>query len=241
MRPPVACPTRWDVVHTLCGREILAVLSGYGSGVTASSGSRSRGSQRSYRSTPAPPRRSVSVERVLLDGSTLVEIRRSLRRRRTISAHVDGDHIVVSVPARLSRAEREKWVRIMVERLARRRGRQDAADSDQRLLRRAVQLSRRYLGGRAQPASVRWVANQESRWGSCTPESRSIRLSKRLQVMPSWVRDYVLLHELVHLIDPTHGPRFHALLNQFPWAERAKGYLQGISDAALLRSHRGSA
>ena len=46
---------------------------------------------------------------------------------------------------------------------------------------------------------MRWVSNQSGRWGSCTPAEGTIRLSDKLQGMPVWVVDYVLLHELAHL------------------------------------------
>jgi hypothetical protein len=78
---------------------------------------------------------------------------------------------------------------------------------------------------------VRWVSNQESRWGSCTPVDATIRLSDRLRVTPSWVIDYVLAHELAHLLEPGHGPRFKALIDRYPRAERARGYLLGVTAA----------
>jgi hypothetical protein len=81
---------------------------------------------------------------------------------------------------------------------------------------------------------VRWVDNQGSRWGSCTPSDRTIRLSSRLQGMPPWVVDYVLLHELAHLAVPGHGPRFWALLEAYPRTERARGYLEGVAATAGL-------
>jgi predicted metal-dependent hydrolase len=81
---------------------------------------------------------------------------------------------------------------------------------------------------------VRWVGNQQSRWGSCTPGDRTIRLSQRLQDMPAWVVDYVLLHELAHLLEPGHGPAFWALLRGYPQLERARGYLEGVAAAAGL-------
>ena len=102
----------------------------------------------------------------------------------------------------------------------------------QDVLERAHRLSARYLGGKATPASVRWVDNQESRWGSCTPIDRTIRLSRRLTTMPSWVLDYVLLHELAHLVEPGHGPAFRALMASYPKLERAEGYLEAADALA---------
>jgi predicted metal-dependent hydrolase len=161
-----------------------------------------------------------------------VEVVRSARRRRTISAHRVGERIVVHVPARMSRAEEALWVDKMVGRVLaseRRRLR-----SDDELVARARDLSRRYLAGRAQPAAVRWVDNQEQRWGSCTPEDRSIRLSRRLVGMPDYVIDYVLLHELAHLLEPGHDAAFWALLDGYPRLERARGFLEGVSAAPGL-------
>ncbi|MDN5670221.1 MAG: M48 family metallopeptidase, partial [Renibacterium salmoninarum] len=83
----------------------------------------------------------------------------------------------------------------------------------------------------AVPESVRWVGNQNSRWGSATPAEKSIRLSDKLQGMPEWVVDYVLLHELAHLVVAGHGPQFWALLTAYPKTEEAKAFLAGVSFA----------
>jgi predicted metal-dependent hydrolase len=159
-----------------------------------------------------------------------VEVRRSGRRRKTVSAYRDGDRIVVLLPARMSRAEEKHWVEVMTARLAARDRLSRPSDDD--LMARAGSLAGRYLGGRARPASVRWVSNQAGRWGSCTVEDRTIRLSTRLQAMPGYVVDYVLLHELAHLIVPEHGPRFWALLESYPRTERARGFLDGWAAVA---------
>jgi predicted metal-dependent hydrolase len=161
-----------------------------------------------------------------------VEVRRSRRRRRTVSAYREDGKVVVLIPARLSRAEEASWVQTMIERLE--RSEQRRRPSDAGLRRKADELSAKYLEGLAKPQTVRWVANQKTRWGSCTPGDQAIRLSSRLQGMPSWVIDYVLIHELAHLIEPGHTKRFWALVDRYPKAERAKGFLEGVALASHL-------
>ncbi|WP_374207622.1 M48 family metallopeptidase [Streptomyces sp. XM4193] len=161
-----------------------------------------------------------------------VEVRRSSRRRRTVSAYREAGRTIVLLPARMSAEEERHWVRVMVDKLAA----QDARKllSDDELLGRAVQLAERYLAGGVRPEAVRWVTNQNSRWGSCTPSERTIRISHRLQGMPEYVLDYVLLHELAHLLVPGHGPGFWRLLEAYPRTERARGFLDGVVAADRL-------
>ncbi|MDF5755538.1 M48 family metallopeptidase [Spongiactinospora sp. TRM90649] len=159
-----------------------------------------------------------------------VEVRRSSRRRRTVSAYRDGDKTIVLLPAGLSRTDEEQWVRRMLDRLAAKEQRRRPSDAE--LLDRARDLSARYLDGKADPVSVRWVENQRHRWGSCTPDHATIRISTRLRGMPSWVVDYVIMHELVHLLVPSHGPAFWELVERYPKAERARGFLEGFSVAS---------
>jgi predicted metal-dependent hydrolase len=162
----------------------------------------------------------------------VVEVRRSQRRRRTVSAYRDGERVVVLIPARFSRAEESEWVDKMLARLAARDSR--APRNDNELLARARRLISRYLsdlGADVTPVSVRWVGNQNGRWGSCTPADRTIRISDRIQDMPDWVIDYVLLHELTHLVIPSHNADFWALVARYPKSERARGYLEGVCAA----------
>ena len=161
-----------------------------------------------------------------------VEVRRSARRRRTVSAYRQGNRVIVLVPARFSRAEERQWVQTMLARLAATEAKRRPSDTD--LSTRAASLSARYLGGQATPASIRWVANQRGRWGSCTPSDRSIRVSTRVQGMPGYVLDYVILHELAHLLVAGHGPEFWAVLEGYPRLERARGYLDGVAAAVGL-------
>jgi predicted metal-dependent hydrolase len=161
-----------------------------------------------------------------------VEVRRSRRRRRTVAAYREDDKVIVMIPERLSAAEEREWVATMLERLERSEKRRRPSDAG--LKRRADELNERHLGGRARAQTVRWVDNQNSRWGSCTPSDRSIRLSRRLQGMPAWVIDYVLVHELAHLLEAGHTPEFWAWVDQYPKAERAKGFLEGVAAASHL-------
>jgi len=166
----------------------------------------------------------------------IVEVRRSSRRRRTVSAYRDGERTVVLLPARLTKAEEAQWVATMLEQLAARERRTRPGDAE--LEERARAMSTRYLGGRARARSVRWVSNQLEQWGSCTPADGTIRLSDRLLGMPTWVIDYVLVHELAHLLVPGHGPEFWVLVERYPKVERARGFLEGVT-AATRSAHPG--
>jgi predicted metal-dependent hydrolase len=165
-------------------------------------------------------------------GSTDIEVRRSRRRRRTVSAYRENGRTIVLIPARFTRAEEQQWVATMLDKLA--KGDQRRRPSDSQLQKRAVELSQRHLGGLAKPTSIRWVTNQSSRWGSCTPADGTIRISARVKGMPAYVLDYVILHELAHLLAPGHGPEFWRLLASYPRTERARGYLEGVAATAGL-------
>ena len=72
---------------------------------------------------------------------------------------------------------------------------------------RLLQLAQQF-GLRVSRVSVR---NQQSRWGSCSP-SGHICLNWRLVTMPDWIRDYVIIHELMHLKRLDHSPKFWKLV-----------------------------
>ena len=138
------------------------------------------------------------------------------------------------IPAQFTGAEEREWVDRMVARLTARERREH---TDETLFERAVRLAERYLSDHpeaARPATVKWVRNQNGRWGSCTPADRSIRISERIQSFPEWVIDYVLLHELAHLVVANHNAQFWGLGARYPRAVRARGYLEGISAATGL-------
>jgi hypothetical protein len=154
-----------------------------------------------------------------------VEVRISKRRKKTSEARWVGGRIVVSLPAHLKGESQQKTIDWLVERLLTRQRLQSGLDNDG-LLARAIELSDRYLVG-ARPQSVRWVTNQTARWGSCSYYSGQIRLSHRLRVVPGWVLDSVLVHEVAHLTHPDHSPAFHKLAGAYPRHEEAGVFLAG--------------
>jgi predicted metal-dependent hydrolase len=153
-----------------------------------------------------------------------VRIVRSARRTRTISARQEGDTMVLYLPTGLSAAEEQSWVERMRAKLERSRARH-TLNSDDALRQRADELNREYFGGQLKVDEIRYVTNQDRRFGSCTPSTATIRISHRLADMPTWVLDYVIVHELAHLLQPNHSPRFWKLVNRYKLTERARGFL----------------
>jgi len=153
-------------------------------------------------------------------------VRVSTRRRKSASAFWSDGRVVVVLPASLPRSARAEMVDDLVRRVLNYRPHLGASDTD--LAGRAAHLADRYLDG-VRPASVRWVTNQRSQWGSCTWGTGEIRISDRLRVVPGWVLDAVLVHELAHLVEPNHSPRFRALVGRYGRSREADVFLDGFS------------
>ncbi|MFP7366339.1 SprT-like domain-containing protein [Corynebacterium callunae] len=155
-----------------------------------------------------------------------IEVIRSARRTRTVQAKIVDGRIQVRIPARMSKAEEEKAVAEIVAKLKRKTRSSVSSDAD--LMARAHRLNAAVLEGKATVKSVRWVSNQNTRWGSCTISTAEIRISDRLREVPDYVLDSVLVHELTHTFISGHGPEFWEWANKTPLAERAKGYLEAL-------------
>jgi predicted metal-dependent hydrolase len=155
-----------------------------------------------------------------------VRVIRSPKRRKTVQAREVDGVLHISIPASMTKKEEAHWVTEMVGRMERKR---DSTAID--LEDRARRLARRF--GLPVPASIRWSDNQLWRWGSCSPWEATIRISSRLAKEPGWVLDYVIVHELAHLEVAYHNAEFWALVDRYPKAERAKGFLiaRGIEPA----------
>jgi len=152
-----------------------------------------------------------------------VEVIRSDRRNKTVSARIVDGVIRVRIPSWMTAEDEARFVDDVVERIERER-RSAAID----LLARARALAVEY--DLPHPTSVTWSKVQRQRWGSCSVHSGDIRISDRLVDVPPWVLDSVLIHELAHLVVPHHGPEFEAITARYPLNERAAGYLMAVSD-----------
>ena len=172
-----------------------------------------------------------TLEESTLPGITEGEIVviRSTRRKKNVSAYRQGGRIVVSIPARMSKADERAMVPEMVAKI--RAQEAEATMSEESLQIRAGQLLTEFAPEIViRPASVNWRAMRE-RWGSCTSLDRSIRMSDRLKGAPEYVLDYVLFHEAIHLEHFDHGEQFKQLLARFPLEAQAEAYLQGYEAA----------
>jgi len=160
-----------------------------------------------------------------------IKIIRSERRSKTVSARLVDGVCEIRAPADMNDAELEPIVEKLVERLQNKEQRQALDDAKLEGVARLLNL--RYFDGKLQWQSIKWVTNQKKRAGSCTYSNKTIRISHRVASMPAFVRDYVIVHELAHLIEPNHGPAFWKLVERYPRTERARGYLMALGAEPL--------
>ena len=155
-----------------------------------------------------------------------VKIIRSSNRKRTIGAKLEGDTLVVHAPEEIPGEELSKVIETFKRRLARRMLKKEANKSED-LAALAEKLNRKYFGGAVKVNSIEYTANQTSKFGVCNSMCREIRISHVLAKMPDWVRDYVVIHEMAHILEPNHSAAFWAIVGRYELAERARGYLMG--------------
>ena len=168
-----------------------------------------------------------------VDEGEIVVIR-SARRKKSISAYRQGGRIVISIPARLSKADERAIVPEMIAKI--RSQEESKTPGEESLLARIDELLTELAPEiTARPISVTWRGMRE-RWGSCTSVDRTIRISDRLKLAPDFALDYVLFHEAIHLEHFDHGEQFSEVLGRFEDAELASAYLDGYEAAerALL-------
>jgi len=151
-----------------------------------------------------------------------VQVIRSKRRTKSYAGRLVGGVLRVTVPAWMSGADERRAVAEMTARFHRKLS---AERVDLRA--RMHQLHRAH--GLPEAEQIRWSDDMTGRWASCTPATSTIRVSSRIAAFPTWVVDYVLVHEMAHLLHAGHGPEFWAAVGVYPKAERAIGYLMAKS------------
>ncbi|MDJ0962241.1 MAG: M48 family metallopeptidase [Acidimicrobiia bacterium] len=154
-----------------------------------------------------------------------IEVVRSTRRRKTVQAQLVDGVLRIAIPDHLTEEEEAHWVERMRVRFE-----PEADPGTIDLEGRAGKLATRF--GLPRPSSITWSNRQRTIWGSCTIDTGAVRISARVAAFPGWVLDYVIVHELAHLVEADHGPAFWEIVNRYPMAERARGYLIAKGDAA---------
>lgn len=163
-----------------------------------------------------------------------IEVVRSTRRTRTVQAQpLEGGRIRLLVPAASTQQDLEIYLENLLPKIQRREVRKKQsrrrAISDEFLAQRAEELRRAYLPQAPSVASIRWVTNQQRRWGSATPAEHTIRISHTLQGAPGYVLDSVIFHEICHFLEPNHSRQFRALEALYPEHEKARAFLEGVT------------
>ena len=155
---------------------------------------------------------------------------RSKKRKKTIQAKEIKGKIFVYLPAAMDKEREQNYIREIIKKMEEKKKR-EKLNSNGLLTKRAEELNRKYFDGKLK-FEIKYVTNQKSKFGSCSPKSRKIRISDRISNMPRWVRDYVIIHELAHLVHPNHSKEFWNLVDRYKYAERAKGYLIAVGMVA---------
>jgi predicted metal-dependent hydrolase len=167
----------------------------------------------------------------MTDKELTIEIIRSDRRKKTIQGRQDGNKLKIYLPSGLTKQEEAQWIEKIKAKVDKKRFKNELND-DQYLQNRFNEFNNKYFGGHLSINSIRYVTNQNTRRGSCTPAKGTIRISHKLAGMPKWVLDYVIMHEMSHLVYPDHSKRFWKKVNEYKYTERARGFLicRGLED-----------
>jgi predicted metal-dependent hydrolase len=153
-----------------------------------------------------------------------VKVIRSPDRKKTIQAKMVGETLVIYLPTGLHREEEGKLIERMKQKIEKKM-QKTQANNDDYLKRRFDEFNKMYFGGKLNVNSIEYVSNQRWVRGSCTPSKGTIRISHKLLEMPKWVLDYVIMHEMSHLLHPNHSKAFWNKVGEYKFTERARGFL----------------
>lgn len=199
-------------------------------------GKRVRNSERSNKGARAcAPAPLPSGEITVVDGIEAHIVRKRVKNVNLRIAR-DGSHVDVSAPSWVSDSEVEAFIRSKSAWIASR-----MVQAAQAPMARAAQATPEEVAAWRETVSacvpalvVAWepimgvkagklaYRNMTSRWGSCQPATGRICINVRLALYPPECLEYVVVHELCHLLERGHGPRFHQLMDAFmpDWKQR---------------------
>lgn len=199
-------------------------------------GKRVRNSERSNKGARAcAPAPSPSGEITVVDGIEAHIVRKRVKNVNLRIAR-DGSHVDVSAPSWVSDSEVEAFIRSKSAWIASR-----MVQAVQAPMARAAQATPEEVAAWRETVSAcvpalvaAWepimgvkadklaYRNMTSRWGSCQPSTGRICINVRLALYPPECLEYVVVHELCHLLERGHGPRFHQLMDAFmpDWKQR---------------------
>jgi predicted metal-dependent hydrolase len=168
----------------------------------------------------------VGIEKapVVPDNALTVRVIRSRRRKRSVSARIVRNVLYVSAPLHIGQQQLEGIIRELQGNIERKQ-RQQLLNRDSDLYRRAERLNKQYFNSVLLVDDIKYVANQKQLYGCCDFHKRAIRISVDVASMPEWVKDYVVMHELAHLLEPNHSSKFWDMVKQYKYSERARGFL----------------
>ncbi|MCZ7358281.1 MAG: M48 family metallopeptidase [Candidatus Methanoperedens sp.] len=153
-----------------------------------------------------------------------VKIIRSPDRKKTIQAKMAGETLLLYLPLGMHREEERKLIEKMKQKMEK-KNLKTRINKDDQLKKRFDEFNSKYFQGRLRVNSIEFVTNQKKNNGSCSPNRGTIRISHRLLDMPGWVLDYVIMHEMTHLVYPDHSRAFWEKVGEYKYTERARGFL----------------
>lgn len=121
------------------------------------------------------------------------------------------------------------WIRKHQERMQRAVASREAEPELSRAQRDLLREKVAYYAGKWEPRmgvhATGWTLRRmKTRWGSCTVNTGRIRINTRLYFYSDEILEYIVVHELCHLLEPSHDQRFQALMTEFlpDWKERRR-------------------
>jgi len=157
-----------------------------------------------------------------------VKIIRSRRRKRSVGARLVNDLLLINAPLMLAQEKLDQIISGFKLKFARQKLKNEL-DKEKNILDLTCALNKQYFDNKLKIESVEYVTNQNSRFGCCNYRTAKIRISHKIGLLPQWVRKYVLIHEMAHLIEPNHSRAFWDIVYRYKLTERARGYLMAAS------------